>query len=583
MRDQRSGSQILYGLLPEQTADLKGGIWKTVEWKNPITIDVEDSLVRRRLIDEMQGWVNGGLDPSAVNALLAGDHIEVVSVNRNQGVKVERFPEIWVCRLCRRVETGKPKKCRGGHDRWEQLHFVGYHECGRLETPFVPRCREHNDVRMRHQSSMDASRIIFDCPVCEKVIQRGLGNRTCPCGRAYSEHKNAKLLTFNVHRAAVVYSPQTFMLINPPSREKMRRITESGGPRRALTWALGGFVGSPEMLRPTESSIVDDLEAKGIPRELAEKMAALASSEGHLAPEEDIGELAQASGPMIEAAQREAVDIALATSDSHTRISDLITPETPEKTRLLFSGDYPVAVQRAGLAAVDLVDRFPVLKAVYGFTRGGMVPGSARLSRFHGKGGGYRVYADLQQAEALMFRLDPTEVYEWLRYRGHALPTVHNERETRATIAARAGIPSRFDEPTDKASIGQDLLTLTHSYAHRVVRQLAVFAGVDREGLGEYLVPRHCTFFVFAATRGDFVLGGLQAVFENDLHSFLSAVVTAESRCPLDPACSRNNGACHACMHLGEPVCDHFNRYLDRKVLFGPDGFLAAQRLRSAS
>ncbi|WP_125641919.1 hypothetical protein [Nonomuraea sp. WAC 01424] len=577
MKDQRSGSQVLYGLLPEQTADLRGGIWKSAEWKGAITIDVEDSMVRQRLIDEMSGWVAGGLDPGVVKSLWAGTEIEVVRVNPKQGVRVERFPEVWVCQVCRRVETGKrPKACRAGHDSLRQLHFVGFHECGRLEAPIIPRCPTHSETRMRHQSSIEAAKITFDCPVCENVLRRGFGHRACPCGKSYSDRKNGKNITYNVHRAASVYSPQTFVLINPPSRERMQKIIAGGGKRRSLIWALSGFEGSPDIHRATESSIVDALMAQGIPRTVAEKMADVANKEGHLASEDTLGLLADAPSELIDAAEREAVDIALATSESRALVTDLITAKTTSSHRKLLEHDYPVSMNRAGLTGVDLIDRFPVLKAVYGFTRGGMDPGSARLSRFHGAGSSYRVYADLQQAEALMFQLDAARVYGWLLARGHDIPSARGGRAIREAIAASARVPSRFTQPEEVPSLGEDLLALVHSYSHRVIRQLSVFAGVDREGLGEYLVPRHLTFFIFAATRGDFVLGGLQAVFENDLHHFLSTLVHAESRCPLDPACERNGGACHACMHLGEPTCDHFNRFLDRKVLFGSSGYLAA-------
>ncbi|QKW33297.1 hypothetical protein HUT06_04015 [Actinomadura sp. NAK00032] len=358
----------------------------------------------------------------------------------------------------------------------------------------------------------------------------------------------------------------------------MRKLTAGGGQRRALAWALAGFEGTPDVQRTTGSSFVEEMLAKGLPRDLAEQLAATVKEAGHLADEDDLGHLADAAGPVIEAAERDAVDIALATSESRIRVPDLITSNISHEARRLFEREYPESVHRAGFSSVDLVDRFPVLKAVYGFTRGGLNPGEARLSRFHGKGNSYRVYADLQKAEALMFQLDPIRVYDWLVYRGHRLPAADGERATRTAIAS-ADIPNRFTEPVPgRRSLGEDLLNLTHSYAHRAIRQLAVFAGVDREGLGEYLVPRHCTFFVFAATRGDFVLGGLQAVFENDLDKFLNTLVSAESRCALDPACGRNGGACHACMHLGEPTCNHFNRFLDRRYLFGPQGYLAAHR-----
>ncbi|MFD0272681.1 hypothetical protein ACFV1L_06810 [Kitasatospora sp. NPDC059646] len=582
MKDQRSGSQILYGFLPQQTADLKGGIWRTTEWKDPRVVDVDDAIIRGRLIAELQGWVEHGMDPSAVSFLRSGGPIEVVAVNPERGVRVERFPLVWVCRVCRRVETGNPKSCPCGNNRWEQLHFVGFHDCGLLEQPVIPRCREHHQVRMPHQSSMDAARVRFDCPVCHRELQKGFGFRKCPCGRRYSEGKAAEFIRYNVHRSASVYTPQTFTQVNPASRAAMRRVTESGGPRRALTWALGGFEDAePGAGRQTQTSLVDQLVASGLTRAVAEQMATVASQAGELGVEEDLGALASAPASQIEAAEREAVDVALAATekDSRRRIGDLVTPTTPADALHRYEVEYPAALRRAGLAGVDLFTDFPVLKAVYGYTRGSGEPGASRLSLFTGRSG-RRVYADLRATEALFFRLDPLLVHAALSQRGHSLPAAQDARTARSVLAAQVAPPSRFSDPVDAAPVGRDLLTLIHSYAHRAIRQLAVFAGVDREGLGEYLVPRHNGFFVFAASRGDFVLGGLQAVFENDLHLLLATIAGAESRCAMDPACERNGGACYACLHLGEPACDYFNRYLNRTSLFGPTGFLATAARR---
>ena len=63
--------------------------------------------------------------------------------------------------------------------------------------------------------------------------------------------------------------------------------------------------------------------------------------------------------------------------------------------------------------------------------------------------------------------------------------------------------------------------TLIHSYCHRFIRVAAVHTGVERTSLSELLVPHHLGFFVYAAARGGFVLGGLQAVFEGELHRLL--------------------------------------------------------------
>jgi hypothetical protein len=569
MKEKRSATQVLYGFLPEQTADVGGGIWKTVEWKDPERVDIDEAILRRRLEEEIYGW---NRDNGAINALRALD-VEVVKINEARGVRVEPFPKVYVCRHCRRVENRGDRDCRCGQQRWEQSHFVGYHECGRIEEPLIPRCPQHHQVRMEFQPTIDVSKIRFICPVCATELRQGFGFRRCPCGRKWPQ-RNSEFLAYNVHRSATVYAPQSFVLINPGSIKRIREITESGGPRRALTWVLGGMMeGRPSERKHTTGSLIDQLVASGIQRSVAERMASVAADEGELAGEDDLSVLGGAPDPRLREAERQAVDIALATFDGRVRVDELDRQGIPDSVRHVYRSEYPAAIRRAGLDTVELADRFPIVRVVYGFTRGGSTPGMVNLNLFSGKKG-RRVYADPQQSEALMFRLDPVLVAQWLRSRGYTLPEFTDARGARAAIAASVEVPNRFDDAA-ASSAGVELLTLVHSYAHRVIRQLSVFAGVDRESLGEYLLPLHGVFFVFAAARGDFVLGGLQAVFENDLHTFLSAVVNAEHRCPLDPACERHGGACHACIHLGEPVCMHFNRYLRRDSLFGPNGYLA--------
>jgi len=231
------------------------------------------------------------------------------------------------------------------------------------------------------------------------------------------------------------------------------------------------------------------------------------------------------------------------------------------------------------LVGVNLVERFPVLNIMYGYTRGGGDAAESRLIPFRHPRGGYRLYGDLSETEALYFRLDPIRVAEWLSARGHTLPgwsdTDKDPRQTRIAIMEAAEIPPPGDEPA-VPSVGSELLTLIHSYAHRVIRRTSVFAGIDRDALAEYLVPINLGFFIYAGARGDFVLGGLQAMFETELDALLANVVYGEHRCALDPGCTRGAGACLACLHVGEPSCRYFNTYLDRKSLFGNKGYLSA-------
>jgi hypothetical protein len=112
--------------------------------------------------------------------------------------------------------------------------------------------------------------------------------------------------------------------------------------------------------------------------------------------------------------------------------------------------------------------------------------------------------------------------------------------------------------------------------AGTLVRLTASMAGIERDAVAEYLVPEHLAFVLYAAARGDFVLGGMQALFEHDLHLLLKGVSKGGSRCALDPGCRRHGAACVACLHVGEPSCRHFNRFLNRDTLFNPSlGFLS--------
>jgi hypothetical protein len=77
----------------------------------------------------------------------------------------------------------------------------------------------------------------------------------------------------------------------------------------------------------------------------------------------------------------------------------------------------------------------------------------------------------------------------------------------RARILEVARIPDPYDERGDDA--GSDVLTLVHSMSHRLIRRIASIAGIERDAIAEYLVPEHLSFVLYAATRGDFVLGGM--------------------------------------------------------------------------
>jgi hypothetical protein len=246
--------------------------------------------------------------------------------------------------------------------------------------------------------------------------------------------------------------------------------------------------------------------------------------------------------------------------DARQTISGLVA-NGPRGLREVYEGEYVAWLARAGLETIEYTDRFPMLTGSFGYTRGPPNdPAQSALVPFTNHKGDFVVYGEVTETEALFVKLDPIRVLDWLRSQRVNVETTDNREDARREILRAIG--------ADTSGRTVNLLaTLVHSYSHRFVKFAGVHTGVERTSLSEFLVPHHLGFFVYAAGRGDFVLGGLQAVFEGELHLLLRDFVDEEHRCALDPGCLQTGAACMACLHLGEPSCRLFNQKLDRRFL----------------
>ena len=48
MREQRSASQVLFGALPDQTVDIRSGVWRVGRWKNLVKTKLFGAVCMRR-------------------------------------------------------------------------------------------------------------------------------------------------------------------------------------------------------------------------------------------------------------------------------------------------------------------------------------------------------------------------------------------------------------------------------------------------------------------------------------------------------------------------------------------------------
>jgi hypothetical protein len=379
-------------------------------------------------------------------------------------------------------------------------------------------------------------------------------------------------MSINVHRASTVFSPHYAVLVNPPDPAAAAKLRASGGGARALEWVLGGLGRvQPGEGAQTVEGLVETLVQQGISLETARELAERAREKGDVTRGPGYGQI-DLTNEVRERAQEEALSLASALSQGRVRIDDMVEKTTPP-LRTLYDTAYRSAIRDAGLSNVELLTNFPVATLAFGYTRGGTDPAQTTLVPFRERGG-LRAYGTLARTEALLFQLDALVVYRYLQNRGFELNPSGGPREARLAILRGIAIPHPTEDHPQE--LGKSVVSLLHSVSHRLIRTLAVTAGVERDGMAEYLLPHHFSVIIYASNRGQFVLGALQALFETGLNRLLDQFSHGETRCALDPGCRNGGGACIACLHLGEPSCRWFNRFLDRAVLFGPRGFLTA-------
>lgn len=128
---------------------------------------------------------------------------------------------------------------------------------------------------------------------------------------------------------------------------------------------------------------------------------------------------------------------------------------------------------------------------------------------------------------------------------------------------------------------------LLHSFAHALIRQLALECGYATASIRERIYCRDPgedgeamagVLLYTAAPDSEGTLGGLVSLGRPEsLGRHLDQALQSLTLCASDPLCAENRpttqqlalhgAACHACLFAPETSCERGNRYLDRSVL----------------
>lgn len=261
----------------------------------------------------------------------------------------------------------------------------------------------------------------------------------------------------------------------------------------------------------------------------------------------------------------------------------------PENARFFARAHVPVRPYPNGVAKVVLAHRLREVRVQTGFTRFeartpdlqgeypeeslGVKPASI-ASHVHWLPGVEIL------GEGFFVQLDENAVREW---------------EDRKEVRARVAMLERGHEAWTAALARMDRKAppfhgarfyLLHSLSHLLIQAVALECGYSASAIRERIycadgkapTPMAAIMFSTGTTGSEGTLGGLLEQ-GRAVRSHLARAFDQGQLCSNDPVCASHDpgcdpterylegAACHGCLFIAEPSCEHFNRFLDRALI----------------
>lgn len=251
-----------------------------------------------------------------------------------------------------------------------------------------------------------------------------------------------------------------------------------------------------------------------------------------------------------------------------------------------FAYSFEQAARRArqlGLEDIQLSEMFNIVRLQVGYTRGTYEPDFAVLNPFTSRGADEttRFYGRQSSTEAILFKLKPTSVVQWVHetwpdadYATMTTAELGEPKTCRQWLLDKCEFASLDDYEPIEHRPTRHIVELIHTLSHQFMRSSASFSGIEESNVKEMLFPAMPGFILYKAQHGDFNLGGFVSLYEQHLGEWIERAVHRGEQCHNDPVCRngkmRDNviaASCYGCLTGGEHSCTLFNHNLDRATL----------------
>ena len=180
------------------------------------------------------------------------------------------------------------------------------------------------------------------------------------------------------------------------------------------------------------------------------------------------------------------------------------------------------------------------------------------------------------RGEGIFFQFSEGAIQQWVKEQNS-----YDREFEKAHIAWRAS----KNLPNPEAGYPGIRFVLLHSFAHALIRQLAIECGYTSASISERIYSRNPddgdpmagVLIYTSAPDSEGTLGGLCALGAPDkLGRHIKHALEKTTLCSSDPLCSEHEtgggdtlhgASCHACSFLPETSCERGNKYLDRACL----------------
>lgn len=462
----RGKAQVLFNHLPNSTFDYDRGfgIHQVAEIRGEKATELDQKYLGEQIIRRVRQW---NKEDGSLGTQGYPDFADNYTFLTPTQVKTDFFPLLFTCennecgrayfyqssnQLAYRNSDLECDEC-GGDISQEQ--FVGFHECGQLESlapsqsdsPYAKpgncTCGSQRwKLNTRGSQRLQNFRwVCMNCGAAEELSQ--VCGANCDIDSQY--------LSFNVHRGSNVYQPHYFNLVSVSSTGD-NRLSSTGEAVAVLAKYLGlsnesiSRIDIEETKASTErqelKDMIENLRDRGLDEaaedvkedleNLDESGASIREQVSEFVPElisgvesenaaeyefamDAVQELYEQLAITSELQIQNATDVILDRGDADLRARESLRDEADEVEQ---------ALEARNISDVGLIEDFPITSVVFGYSRGGREPTESVLVSFNAdeaelesgqvESSQTPAFVDTVRTEAVQFELSPERVMQWL-------------------------------------------------------------------------------------------------------------------------------------------------------------------------